>query len=106
MILGRIDPRLFDELLVEMAVGAFERTHEGAVLRPALPFGVLDRVGVFLRRLIMAEPGNFVLQHAGHGALPLSALCADRLGDFRRARNDAPGLLTAASVRSVLARDR
>ncbi len=66
MILGGIDARLFEQLLVEVAIGAFERAHEGALLRPALPFAVLDLVGVFLGRLVVAEPGRFVFQHSSH----------------------------------------
>ena len=36
-VLRREHPRLLDQLLVEMAVGAFERADEGALLGPALP---------------------------------------------------------------------
>ena len=112
MILGRIHPRLLQKLLVEMAIGAFERAHEGALLRPTLPFGVLDRVGVFRRRLVVAEPGDFVFQHSGHSAIPVLslrraaaalpvkrislALRAARLSDFCYARNVVTGAKTRA----------
>jgi hypothetical protein len=66
MILRGIDARLFQELLVKVAVGAFERAHESALLGPALPFAVLDLVGVFVRRLVVAKPGRFVFQHSSH----------------------------------------
>src|SRR6266566_1196315 len=66
MILRGIDARLFQQLFVKMAVGSFERADEGALLGPALPFAVLDLVGVFFRRLIVPEPGRFVFQHSGH----------------------------------------
>ena len=71
MILRGVDARLFEELLIEVAVGAFERAHESALLRPALPFAVLDLVGVFLGRLVVAEPGRFVFQHSSHVRAPL-----------------------------------
>ena len=93
MILRGIDPRLFEELLVKMAVGAFQRAHEGALLGPALPFAVLDLVGVFLGRLVMPEPGRFVFQHSGHVRDPLKLFRGRRLGrrlrDFSPARNVA-----------------
>src|SRR5690242_6382005 len=49
-----------------MAIGAFQRAHEGALLGPALPFAVLDLVGVFLGRLVVPKSGRLVFQHAGH----------------------------------------
>src|SRR3984885_2813893 len=69
MVLGGIDPRLFQKLFVEVAVGAFQRPHEGALLGPAVPFAVLDLVGVFRRRLVVAESGRFMFQHSGHSSL-------------------------------------
>ena len=78
MILRRIDPRLFQKLLVKVAVGAFEGAHESAFFRPALPLAVFDLVGVFVRRFVVPKPGRFVFQHTGH---------AGALGDFRHTRN-------------------
>ena len=55
-VLRREHPRLVDQLLVEMAVGAFERADEGALLGPALP------VLVFLFRAfrtLCPTPGGF-----------------------------------------------
>src|SRR5215472_9020037 len=91
VILGRIDAWLFKQLFVEMAVGAFQRAYERALLGPALPFAVLDLVGIFLGRLVVSESGRFVFQHAGHVRDPskLFALAAlrRRLRDFTRTRN-------------------
>src|SRR5262249_36683471 len=57
-----------------MAVGAFQRADEGALLGPALPFAVLDLVGVFVRWLVVPQSGRFVFEHAGHGRDPLKFL--------------------------------
>ena len=84
MVLRRIDPRLFEQLLVDVAVGAFERAYEGALLGPAIPFAVLDLVGVFLGRLVVAEPRGLVFEHSCHARSVLWRCCG--AGGFRSER--------------------
>src|ERR1700689_2677213 len=94
MALGRVDAWVFEQLLVEMAVGAFEGADESALLRPALPFAVLDLVGIFIGRLVMAEAGHFVFQHSGHCALLIAwrfvagpyGICAERAMSWPRSK--------------------
>ena len=65
---GRVDPRLVDQTLVEVTVGAFERANEGPLFRPGLPLLVLllrlERI-----RLVVPNTGDRV-DHARHRALP------------------------------------
>ena len=73
-VLRREHARLIDQRLVEMAVGAFERADEGALLGPAIPvlvifFGAL-RAGCCARRredfrecLSFSAPGSLGLDH-------------------------------------------
>src|SRR5689334_3516790 len=78
-----------------MAIGAFQRAHEGALLGPALPFAVLDLVGVFLVRLVVPKSGRLVFQHAGHVRVSCScnlfaiAICAVITG-FRASAQSVP----------------
>src|SRR5262249_56261173 len=73
-VLGGIDPLLLDQGLVEVAVGAFERPHEGPLLRPAVPLLVLllhlHRVGLVVPD---ARLGIDDVSHAGAPAVPITA---------------------------------
>ena len=67
-VLRREHPRLIDQLLVEMAVGAFERADEGALLGPALP--VLVFLFRAFARLIVPHAGR-IFENASHFACSL-----------------------------------
>ena len=67
-VLRREHPRLVDQLLVEMAVGAFQRAHEGALLGPALPVLVF-LLGASSARLVVARRRE-AFENAGHLLAP------------------------------------
>src|SRR5262249_53435765 len=109
-----VDPLLLEQRLVEMAVGALECAHEGALLRPALPFLVLLLLGILVG-LVVTDARPRLLVHACHSGASLeSALTRGRspvakasftlsLSDYAGARN------AAASGRFIwrnVARDR
>src|SRR5262249_9943310 len=62
MIARGVDARLLQQLLVDLAVGPFERPHEDALLRPALPLAFL----VLGRRLVVAGAGRGSFLKACH----------------------------------------
>ena len=63
----RIHARRLDQLLVEVAVGAFQRAHEGPFLRPALPALVLFLFFALAREIVAGA--RFLVVEAGHLAL-------------------------------------
>ena len=76
-LLRGIDALLLEQRLVEMAIGAFERPHEGALLCPALPFLVLLLLGVFVGLVVTdARPG--LLVHACHSGASLESAAMGR----------------------------
>src|SRR5258708_4376142 len=66
-LFGRIDALLLEQGLVEMAVGAFERAHEGTLFRPAFPLFVLLLLGIFVG-LVVADAWSYLFIHPGHCA--------------------------------------
>src|SRR5262249_31226738 len=71
-VAGRIDPLLLEQRLVEVAVSAFERAHEGAFLGPALPPLVLLLFGKFVR-LVMPDARSRLVVHPRHSGASLEA---------------------------------
>src|SRR5262245_36892536 len=63
-----VDARCFNQLLVEVAVRAFERAHEGAFLGPAVPALVLF-LFLALARLVVADARGLLVE-ARHGRTP------------------------------------
>ncbi len=74
-VLRGVDALLVVQRLVEVAVGAFERPHEGPLLGPAVPFLVLllhfQRIG-----LVVADARG--LDHVCHAALLLASATGHR----------------------------
>src|SRR5215467_9403214 len=64
MVARRIDPGLLEQGLVDVAIGAGEFAHEGALFRPAFPLALL----VFDRRAIVALSRRLLIK-AGHPSL-------------------------------------
>src|SRR6266446_628789 len=67
VVARRIDPRLLEQGLVDVAIRTGEFAHEGALFRPALPLPLL----VLDRRTIVALSGGLLIK-AGH---PVSFPC-------------------------------
>src|SRR5262245_42058033 len=99
----RIDPLLLQQSLVEVAIGAFQRPHEGALFRPALPLLVLLLLGKLVG-LVMTDARPRLLVHARHSGTSLESRALGRsvppdlaarcewdralsLRDWRNARN-------------------
>src|SRR3974377_1768354 len=80
-IARRIDPRLVDQCLIQVAIGPFELSHEDPRLCPALP-DLLMLVIVVVWRTVMAL-SRFVIKKACHCAPPKGA---DRAASRKRAR--------------------
>src|SRR5262245_18381244 len=72
LVTRRIDPLLLQQSLVVVAIGAFQRPHEGALLRPALPLLVLLLLGK-LARLVMTDARPRLLVHARHSGASLES---------------------------------
>src|SRR5262249_12192065 len=71
MVARGVHARLLEQLLVDVAVGALERAHEGALARPALPLALL----VLGRRRVVARSGRaFVGAGYAEGLLGLGGL--------------------------------
>src|SRR5262249_16398462 len=66
----RVDPRRLEQLLVEVAVGAFERAHEGALLGPALPALMLLLLLAFARQVV--ADARILLVEARHSKRSVS----------------------------------
>src|SRR5262249_1770900 len=100
-VFGMIDALLLKERLVEVAIGAFQRPHEGAFLCPALPPFVLLLRGKFIG-LVVADARSDLVIHACHGVRFPTVIdvgsCTQSLRDCRQPRNECQG----ASVRSPL----
>ena len=78
-LLGGIDPLLLEQRLVEVAVRAFQRPHEGALLCPALPLLVLLLLGIFVR-LVVADAWPHLFVHACHSGASLESAALGRSG--------------------------
>src|SRR5215471_2346019 len=72
-----IDALLFEQRLVEMAIGAFQRPHEGALLRPALPLLVLLLLGVLVG-LVVSDARPRLLVHPRHSGASLESAALER----------------------------
>src|SRR5262249_42469175 len=64
-----------EQRLVEVAVGAFEGAHEGALLRPALPALVLLLLGELVG-LVVADARPRLLVHPRHSGASLGLVLA------------------------------
>ena len=96
-VLRRVDPRLLEQRLVEMAVGAFERAHEGALLGPALPLVVLLLLGVFVG-LVVADARPYLFVHPCHSGA--SFISSPRSAGKQAALHACCGKRVGASCRS------
>src|SRR6516165_2351653 len=72
-VAGRIDPLLLEQRLVEVAIGAFQRAHEGALLGPALPPFVLLLLG-----LVVTNARPYLIVHARHRGPPFESAALAR----------------------------
>src|SRR6516225_8275759 len=95
-----IDALLLKERLVEVAIGAFQRPHEGAFLSPALPPFVLLLLGEFIG-LVVADARSDLVIHACHGVrFPAGSISVHPLRHYGIAETGAMNAEGAGSVRA------
>src|SRR5262249_21966767 len=92
-VAGWIDPLLLEQRLVEMAISAFERAHEGALLGPALPPLVLLLFGKFVG-LVMPDARPRLVVHPRHSGASLEAAALGELCTSSQASCDEPCALS------------
>src|SRR5262249_36835471 len=89
------------ERLVEVAIGAFQRPHEGAFLSPALPPFVLLLLGEFIG-LVVADARSDLVIHACHGVrFPAGSISVHPLRHYGIAETGAMNAEGAGSWRGL-----